>query len=176
MKTSRSRSPLATILPLASSAVALLLVACQTEPPGGTKAASEAKASATSSEAATNALRAAVPAGPKSTFGAPITGGEAATLSDIAAHPASYKGKSIVTSGTVAAVCQEQGCWMEIKDGTGDANVRMHGHSFFVPRTSAGKKARIQGTVMLVKDGKECEEMAATGASLQFDATGIELM
>jgi hypothetical protein len=30
--------------------------------------------------------------------------------------------------------------------------------------------------VMLMKDGKECEEMAATGASLQMDATGVELV
>jgi hypothetical protein len=29
---------------------------------------------------------------------------------------------------------------------------------------------------MLMKDGMECDEMAATGAQLQLDATGVELM
>lgn len=108
-------------------------------------------------------------------LGEPVT---AATVSlvDIAKNPKAYKGKSIATTGTVKAVCQEQGCWMEIVDAKADANVRMHGHAFFVPKTSSGKQAKVQGTVMLMKDGKECEEMAATGAQLQLDATGVELM
>lgn len=110
------------------------------------------------------------------TFGAPITATTTVALADIAKSPKSFKGKTLVTTGTVRAVCQEQGCWMEIADAALGANVRMHGHTFFVPKTSAGKKARVQGTVMLVKDGKECEEMNATGAQLQLDATGIELI
>ena len=108
-------------------------------------------------------------------LGAPITEPIVA-LADVAKNPASFKGKAIATTGTVKAVCQEQGCWMEITDATTDANVRMHGHAFFIPKSSSGKKAKVQGTVMLMKDGKECEEMASTGASLQMDATGVELV
>ncbi|MEO6420428.1 MAG: DUF4920 domain-containing protein [Polyangiaceae bacterium] len=108
-------------------------------------------------------------------LGAPITEPIVA-LSDIAKSPARFKGKAIATTGTVKAVCQERGCWMEITDATTDANVRMHGHAFFIPKSSSGKKARVQGTVMLMKDGKECEEMASTGAQLQMDATGVELV
>jgi Domain of unknown function (DUF4920) len=108
-------------------------------------------------------------------LGAPITEPIVA-LADIAKSPASFKGKTIATTGTVKAVCQERGCWMEITDATTDANVRMHGHAFFIPKSSSGKKARVQGTVMLMKDGKECEEMASTGAQLQMDATGVELV
>ena len=108
-------------------------------------------------------------------LGEPITE-PLVTLADIAKSPASFKGKAIATTGTVKAVCQERGCWMEITDATTDANVRMHGHAFFIPKSSSGKKAKVQGTVMLMKDGKECEEMASTGASLQMDATGVELV
>jgi len=122
----------------------------------------------------------AAPAGsaPASTgkFGAPITAKETTSLAAIAKDPKAFKGKTIMTQGTVSAVCQERGCWMEITDADLDANVRMHGHSFFVPKTSSGKKARVQGTVMLMKDGKECAEMNATGASLELDATGIEIL
>ena len=64
---------------------------------------------------------------------------------------------------------------MAIKDSASDATVRMHGHSFFVPTTSAGRDARVQGTVMLTKDGHECDEMEAVGAQLEIDATGVEL-
>lgn len=112
-------------------------------------------------------------------FGAPIGASAPATmvaLADVAKNAKSFKGKSIVTTGTVAAVCQERGCWMEIKDEGGDANVRMHGHAFFIPKSASGKKARVEGTVVLMKDGKECDEMAATGAQLELDATGVELM
>ncbi len=109
-------------------------------------------------------------------FGAPIGKASPVALADVAKSAKSFKGKSIVTTGTVAAVCQERGCWMEIKDEGGDANVRMHGHAFFLPKSASGKKARVEGTVVLMKDGKECDEMASTGAQLELDATGVELM
>jgi Domain of unknown function (DUF4920) len=120
-----------------------------------------------------SALQPAQPSALK--LGAPITEPIVA-LADIAKSPSSFKGKAIATTGTVKAVCQERGCWMEISDATSDANVRMHGHAFFIPKSSSGKKAKVQGTVMLMKDGKECEEMASTGATLQMDATGVELV
>jgi hypothetical protein len=123
--------------------------------------------------------RSAAPATPPkpapARFGQPITEAKTVSLAQIAKEPTAWRGKTVTTTGKVVAVCQEQGCWMEIRDGA-DANVRMHGHSFFVPRTSTGKNARVQGTVVLVKDGHECEEMEATGATLQLDATGIELV
>lgn len=108
-------------------------------------------------------------------FGDAITATDSASLVDVAKNPAAYKGKTIVTQGKVTRVCQERGCWMAIKDSASDATVRMHGHSFFVPTTSAGREARVQGTVMLTKDGHECDEMEAVGAQLEIDATGVEL-
>jgi hypothetical protein len=119
----------------------------------------------------------APPSNATQTFGAAITGTEQVTLAALEQAPSAYKGKTIVTSGTITAVCQERGCWMELSDGEDhDANVRMHGHSFFIPKDATGKRARVQATVVLVKDGKECEEMEATGASLELDATGVEIL
>lgn len=108
-------------------------------------------------------------------FGAPIGAATAVALADIVKAPGSYKGQSVVTTGTVSRVCQERGCWLALKDGHGDAVVRMHGHSFFVPTTSAGKHARVRGQVMLMKDGRECDDMEAENASIEIDATGVEL-
>lgn len=105
-------------------------------------------------------------------FGVPVTAA-VVPLIELAKNPAAFKGKTVATTGTVASVCQERGCWMEIKDGTADVNVRMHAHAFFVPKDSRGKKAKVEGQVMLVKDGKECDEMNATGATVEFDATGV---
>ncbi len=109
-------------------------------------------------------------------FGQPIATTPTTSLVDIAKAPASFKGKVVATEGTVTRVCQERGCWMAIKDDSGTATVRMHGHSFFVPTTSSGKHARVQGTVVLMKDGHECDEMEALDAKLELDATGVELL
>ena len=106
------------------------------------------------------------------TFGAKIDPGAAKiALADATKH----KGEKVVTEGRVTKVCQERGCWLALKDSSTDAVVRMHGHSFFVPTTSSGKHARVAGTVMLMKDGKECDEMEAANAQLEIDATGVEL-
>jgi len=124
---------------------------------------------------ATDPVKPAEPASQALKLGEPVTA-PLVSLSDVANNPGAYKGKTVATRGTVRAVCQERGCWMEITDTEQHANVRMHGHSFFVPKSSSGKQAKVQGTVVLTKDGKECEDMATTGAKLEFDATGVELL
>ena len=106
----------------------------------------EAAASGVSAKAKT-------PAPLASTFGRSIEVSETLSLADIARSPAAYKGRPVTTQGTVTRVCQERGCWMAIKDDSSTATVRMHGHGFFVPTTSAGKHARVEGTVVLMKDG-----------------------
>src|SRR6185312_2761973 len=79
-------------------------------------------------------------------LGAPIeANAPVVALADVVKDPAKFKGKSFVTTGTVTAVCQEMGCWMEIKDDAGEAHVKMAGEKFSVPKTSAGHKARVQG-------------------------------
>jgi hypothetical protein len=102
-------------------------------------------------------------------------------LADVVKNPAAYKSKAFVTTGTVTSVCQEMGCWMEIEDGTTHAHIKMAGEKFYVPKTSAGKKARVQGTLVDVAGGDaDCAQEAAkqTGgevAKLQLEATGVEL-
>lgn len=136
---------------------------------------SACKNAASEPDPAPKSSAAAAPAPKADSFGDPITASDKASLVDVAKNPAAYKGRTIVTTGKVTRVCQERGCWMAIKDSASDATIRMHGHSFFVPTTSAGRDARVQGTVMMTKDGKECDEMEAVGAQLEIDATGVEL-
>lgn len=155
--------------PLALLACALFVVACD-----GSSDAPQQRASGTPSASTTTV--GAAPASAAKRFGEPITAKDASSLSDIAKNPAAFKSRTILTNGKVTRACQERGCWMAIADGEGNATVRMHAHSFFIPTTSAGKKARVQGTVMLTKDGHECDEMEAVGAALEIDATGVELL
>jgi hypothetical protein len=126
------------------------------------------------------APQAQAPTGPLR-LGEPISA-SVVSLKDVAARPADFKGKTITTNGVVTAVCQEMGCWMEIKDDSGQAHIKMHGHKFFVPRTAPGHHARVQATVVAAKDaeGAECDEEAAQQmghpvAKIELDATGVEI-
>jgi hypothetical protein len=98
-------------------------------------------------------------------------------LADIASNPDRYANRVVATSGTVTAVCQEMGCWMELKDASGRAHVRMHGHAFFVPKTAAGHLARVQATVVSSAPAadEDCAEGKAQVPKVQLDATGVEL-
>ncbi len=158
-------------------AIAVLLSSCSREAVTERKAGAVASASAIAvAGIASIAGNASAASSPPKAFGQPIGTTVTTSLVDIAKAPASYRGKVIATEGTVTRVCQERGCWMAIKDDSGTATVRMHGHSFFVPTTSSGRHARVQGTVVLMKDGRECDEAEALDAKLELDATGVELM
>jgi hypothetical protein len=98
-------------------------------------------------------------------------------LSQIASHPADYASRTVATTGKVTAVCQEMGCWMELRDEAGQAHVRMHGHAFFVPKTASGHIARVQATVLAAPHETCSDDPPPSGsvAKVELDATGIEL-
>jgi hypothetical protein len=109
-------------------------------------------------------------------LGEPITS-RLVPLAEIAQSPARYENQLVTTTGRVTSVCQEMGCWMEIRDEAGQAHVRMHGHTFFVPKTAAGHIARVQAKV-LKDNGQPCDESPPPQRSLahiELDATGVEL-
>jgi hypothetical protein len=104
-------------------------------------------------------------------LGAPIEGAAAAqktTLAEVAKNPSAFVGKSFTTTGTVTAVCQHMGCWMEIKDDASEAHIKMAGHAFFVPKTASGRKARVLATLVKNENEGACADegegkMAALG-------------
>jgi hypothetical protein len=106
-------------------------------------------------------------------LGAPIeASAQKATLTEVAKNPNAFVGKTFATTGTVTAVCQHRGCWMEIKDDSGEAHIKMAGHSFFVPKTASGRKARVLATLVKSENEGSCGEeghdhdtMAAAGGS-----------
>lgn len=113
-------------------------------------------------------------------LGAPITVTERTSLAAIIATPARFSGQTVRLEGTVSAVCQSAGCWMQLNDTEQRVHIKMHGHSFFVPRNASGRHARVQGTVISGNPNGHCEQEAAeqTGqpvARLEIDATGVEL-
>ena len=125
----------------------------------------------------------------KKTFGSAITEKDSVPLPDLLAHPRKFASQTVRTEGKVTAVCKSMGCWMEIGDDTGQAHIKMAGHSFFVPRESSGHRARVQGKVISAGaeegacgagDHDNCREQAQkeTGrvASIEIEATGVEFL
>lgn len=153
---------------------AIALAACHTEeatPDPQTNAASSASVSAPIASAS------AASASSAAKFGDAITISNDTPIAAIVSSPTTFQGKAITTEGIVKSVCQERGCWMTLTDDTNKtAMVRMHGHSFFVPKNASGKNARVQGTIVLVRDEKECDESKGQKAEIELDATGVELL
>lgn len=117
-------------------------------------------------------------------FGQPVTETKTTALPDVAKEPAKYADQTIRTEGIVSNVCKSMGCWMEIADSSGQAHIKMAGHSFFVPRDCAGHRAVIQGKVLAPNADKgQCgaddgcgQGSSAELAKVQIEATGIEFV
>jgi Domain of unknown function (DUF4920) len=113
-------------------------------------------------------------------LGAPIRSSTVVPLTSIAKDTEKYAKTTVKTEGRVSAVCQAMGCWMEIVDTNSEAHIRMSGHSFFIPKNAAGRRAFVEGTVLPRPDNGACEQEAAeaTGKTVkvELDATGVELL
>jgi hypothetical protein len=108
-------------------------------------------------------------------LGAPIaTSADKASLADIAKNPSAFVGKTFVTTGTVSAVCQHKGCWMEIKDDAGEAHIKMAGHAFFVPKTASGRKARVLATLVKNEEEGACGEEGAMAGEKHAQGMGCK--
>jgi hypothetical protein len=161
--------------------VAAALVGCEAAPPNAAAGPTHPPVAENGAALAPHAAAAPGPgAAAPLKLGAPITMTDTVALSDIAKQPAKFSQKTVRTEGTVKAVCQSMGCWMEIADDASQAHIKMAGHKFFVPKNASGRHAVVQAVVRGVPDDGECEQEAeeATGkkVKLELEATGVELM
>jgi Domain of unknown function (DUF4920) len=93
-------------------------------------------------------LSSALTAGPK-TYGRSLTLSEVTPIADILAHPEEYKGKRVLVEGRIAEVCRMRGCWIQIADSTGAAEIRFKVEDGVIefPRSVKGKHVRAEGIV-----------------------------
>ena len=128
----------------------------------------------------------------KKLYGAAISKGEAAELSEVLRDPERFRGKNLVLSGHVRRACTRMGCWMELatsKDpATPACRVTFHGQGFFVPKDSAGSDARVEGRIEVVRvsaahaahleeEGARVADKGEDGSAreVQLVASGVEL-
>jgi hypothetical protein len=167
----------------------LAALACNSGPKPDPSAQPAARASQASTPAPSN-----VPEGTLRLGAAIEASAPQVALSDVAKQPQSYTGKTFATTGTVTAVCQHMGCWMEIKDDASSAHIKMAGHAFFVPKTASGHKARVLARLESAQNESTCEgeghdkgdkkgcraeaesQLGRPLAKLELVAEGVELL
>ena len=159
------------------------LTGCARTPPPEASAVSPAPTSAPQSgirQATVSPVRALS----QKKFGAGITESNTTTLASLVSEPRRYSSKIVRTEGTVTAVCQSMGCWMEIADESGQAHIKMAGHAFFIPKDANGHHAVVQGKVLNAA-GPACASNdcnagntpnAGRGEQAQIEATGVEFI
>lgn len=122
-------------------------------------------------------------AGESKHYGEPF--GEASTvvLADALAKPEDYKDKAVRMEGTITDVCQAQGCWLVLTDGTLTMRVHMKGHAFAVPKDISGRKVVVEGMVevKIVPEAmaRHLAEESKTGpdpSTIKGDQTVVRMM
>jgi len=103
---------------------------------------------------------AAEPAAPAGRpFGAPLTDRAPVALDELFASPERYQGQVVRTSGTIRAVCQHRGCWMDIgaeTEADGRVHVRSLDHALAFPRDAVGKVAEVEGELQAMPGVPSC--------------------
>lgn len=131
-------------------------------------------------------------------FGAALGDAPAVTLAEVLRDPGAHGGREWIVEGTVRAVCQAKGCWMELAPDAPaapgaarpqGARVTFKDYGFFVPRDASGARARVAGTVRVTtvppelvahweSEGGSFATKAADGSAqeVRVVAHGVELL
>ena len=128
------------------------------------------------------------------TYGEPVTADGAVSYEAMLDQFTDQDSLTVKISGSVEAVCQAKGCWMNISSDDPDKPsmfVKFKDYGFFVPKDIAGRQVVMEGTAYreitsvdelrhLAEDaGKSKEEIEAITEpkeELKFMATGVLLL
>jgi hypothetical protein len=80
-------------------------------------------------------------------FGAGVTLKDATPIVKLLESPAGYVGKTVRVEGTISAVCEEMGCWMELKDEASGKSIQLKVDDGVIvfPVSAKGKKGTGEG-------------------------------
>ena len=113
-------------------------------------------------------------------FGKPLQGLKPVLLQDVLAKPEA--GKVVRLEGTIEKVCQNKGCWLELKQRAASVHVTFENYGFFIPKDSMGKPVVLEGKVVVKQPAPEdvahlkAEGAGETaGAKVSIEATGVEI-
>jgi len=128
------------------------------------------------------------------TLGKPLTLEYLTSVADIAARPDDFLGELVLVEGVVTAVCQKQGCWMDIVSAEGDdtIQVKVDDGVIVFPKDAAGRKVLVEGTIekleltqeqaieagkhMAEEAGKEFDPATITGPTTTYRIRGLGVL
>ncbi|MBI3654450.1 MAG: DUF4920 domain-containing protein [Acidobacteria bacterium] len=107
-------------------------------------------------------------------FGAPFTKAKLVSLADLTAKAESYTGKTVKVKGTIKDVCQREGCWLVLTDGTRELRVSMKDHAFTVPKDAANKTVIVEGIIEKKTISEETARQYAEESAGMIDPHSIK--
>jgi Domain of unknown function (DUF4920) len=108
------------------------------------------------------------------TFGKAITLRKVLSLHEAMKQPGKYKDEKVLLEGKIKDVCQMKGCWLMLSQGDEVIRIKFEGYSFFVPKNSRGKRARVEGTLMQETISEEMARHYASEQSKGVDPSQIK--
>jgi hypothetical protein len=153
------------------TALALLLLACQAAPEQA------ATADAAPAQETPEPVKAVLFEG--TALGKPLTLEYLTPVSDILARPDEFMGRRVLVEGVVAAVCQKQGCWMDVLGGEGGDTIQIKVDDGVIvfPKDAAGKRVLAEGTVekleLTAEQALEAGKHKAEESGTTFDPASV---
>jgi hypothetical protein len=93
-----------------------------------------------------------------------VTAGPTVTPAQILAQIDSYAGKPVRVEGTVAAVCQMRGCWMDVAGAGGEKiRIKVKDGEITFPPGAKGKKVIAEGVVIKIPADPAADSTASCG-------------
>lgn len=128
-------------------------------------------------------------------FGAVVDKSSAVDVSVLLASPEQYLGKQITVQGTVEAVCEKMGCWMQLRVAGDEPafRIKVKDGDMVFPLSAKGKVAYAMGSLKPLpmdleatrdyfaekaeKEGKAFDESSVTQAITQYQLvpTAVEI-
>lgn len=126
--------------------------------------------------------------------GSPLTPDlETLTVTAAVAKAKELDGKKVKLTGKVDSVCQPQGCWFVVQGDGPDDKIRIStkAHNIFVPKSSVGMSATVEGTISIktltketaqhyedereLKPGETRKQFTGDVTELAIDVAGLEM-
>ena len=122
-------------------------------------------------------------------FGEGITLRQVTPLEDVLQHPERHSDRDILIRGRISDVCQKKGCWTILSSDAGHLRVDFKNYGFFIPTSSSGRQAYVEGRVKIAriseKDARhyagesrstEPSRIHRAGAQVALTARGVRIL
>ncbi len=84
-------------------------------------------------------------------FGEAIRSGKLVALDELVRDPERFAGRDVLIRGRISDVCQKKGCWTILSSEESHVRVDFKDYGFFVPTSSSGKLAYVEGRVKIAR-------------------------